>query len=76
MAPFVTSPSKGGGGREGAFNMKSYIKPETIVVEIQHSGCLLQAVSSVQSNIFDPSEVSGAAIDARTRELNTWGEDW
>lgn len=74
--PVCHLPLERGGGREGAFNMKSYIKPETIVVEIQHSGCLLQAVSSVQSNIFDPSEVSGAAIDARTRELNTWGEDW
>ena len=56
--------------------MKSYIKPDTIVVEIQHSGCLLQAVSSVQSgDIFDP-EVSGGAINARTRELNTWEEEW
>ena len=66
--PVCHLPLERGGGREGAFNMKSYIKPETIVVEIQHSGCLLQAVSSVQSNdLFEP-EVVGGAIDARTRE--------
>ncbi len=56
--------------------MNTYIKPEIIVVEIQHSGCLLQAVSSVQSDgIFDP-EVSGGADVARTREINTWDEEW
>ena len=72
----MSPPPLKGGGREGAFIMNTYIKPEIIVVEIQHSGCLLQAVSSVQSDgIFDP-EVSGGADVARTREINTWDDEW
>ena len=57
--------------------MKHYTKPETTVVEIQHSGCLLQAVSSVQSgDIFDP-EITGGSVNARSREEIFFSEeDW
>lgn len=55
--------------------MKHYTKPETTVVEIQHSCCLLQAVSSVQSgDIFDP-EITGGSVNARSREEIFFSEE-
>ena len=55
--------------------MKHYTKPETTVVEIQHSCCLVQAVSSVQSgDIFDP-EITGGSVTARSREEIFFSEE-
>ena len=49
--------------------MKHYIKPETTVVELQQSNCLLQA--SVKSIVGDTDIKygGGASVDARTREV-------
>ena len=49
-----------------------YIKPETIVVELQQSTCLLQA-SVKQFNSSEFEFGGGASVDARTREQSIWG---
>ena len=55
--------------------MKTYIKPETIVVKIQQQSALLQSsVNQVRGCDFELG--GGAAVDARTREQSIWGEDW
>jgi hypothetical protein len=56
--------------------MKTYIKPEIMVVKLQLQSALLQAssVTSIGGNAdFDPS-IMGSNGDARTRESNFFDE--
>ena len=54
--------------------MKQYTKPETTVVELQQSNCLLQAsVKSINGCDFELG--GGAAVDARTREEIFFSEE-
>ena len=56
--------------------MKTYIKPETIVVKIQQQSMLCQSEYVKGINGCDFELGGGAAIDARTREQSIWGEEW
>ena len=47
--------------------MKRYEKPETVIVELQQRGMLMQ-VSNIDSDLFDP-EIGPGDGDARTREF-------
>ena len=46
--------------------MKRYIKPETVMVELQQRG-MLMLVSNIDSDVFDP-EIGPGDGEARTRE--------
>ena len=59
----VTSPR---GGWKGV-NMNRYDKPETVIVEIQQRGKLMQ-VSNIDSDVFDP-EIGPGDGEARSREF-------
>ena len=58
--------------------MKKYIKPEIIVVRLQHKGLLMQSPCSSITNNVGFNYGGGGSGSARTREQdNIWDdEDW
>ena len=58
--------------------MKNYIKPEIIVVRLQHKGLLMQSPCSSITNNVGFNYGGGGSGSARTREQdNIWDdEDW
>lgn len=56
-----------------------YIKPEIILIHLQHQGLLMQSVKSLSTNLgSDDLELGfGGNGDARTKEQGSiWDEEW
>ena len=61
---------------------KTYIKPEILVVRLQHQGLLMDSLKNITSNVDlcgagADGSITGGNGDARTKESGSiWDEEW
>ena len=61
---------------------KTYIKPEILVVRLQHQGLLMESLKNIAGNTDlcgagADGSITGGNGDARTKEFGSiWEEEW